>query len=83
MTTIASLIRRTNAFGRTAKPQLAAFDADGALVVAYPVGTALDVAMASAAYHDSGNIDDLITLNRLEARDGNAESADFLRRYGL
>ncbi len=72
MTTIASaLIQKPRRIG--APPVgyrtdlLIAVDDEGLLLASYPDGTSLEVAMASAAYHDSGSSEDLQKLLALEA----------------
>lgn len=60
---------------------LAAYDDAGRLVASYPRGTELDVALASARHHDTGALEDLIEVLRLEARDGNIEAAGVVAEY--
>ena len=58
----------------------AAFDGDE-FVTTYPEGTALDVAIASATYENSKSSEDLRVLLMLEARDGNEDAAELMKRY--
>jgi hypothetical protein len=84
-TAIASILRRKTVFDRTPRTPMigfGAFDESGDLIASYPAGTSLDVALASAAYHDSGDWSDMVALLKLEARDGNADAANLLRKMG-
>ena len=70
-TAIASLLIAKPAFfttGRRVYKQgiLVAFDSQNQMITGYPAGTSLEVAQASAAYHDSGELADLQALLALE-----------------
>lgn len=83
-TLIASSFQLVGALGapkRVAGPLIAVDCGTGELVATYPMGTPLDTAVASAAYHDSGSREDMIGLLRLQARDGDEEAVSFFRRY--
>lgn len=60
---------------------LAAFDSENRLTAQYPRDTKLDVALASAKYEDTGAHEDLVSLLKLEARDGNDDAAAVLARH--
>lgn len=84
MITIASLLKTKTVGLRTPKTRYApgfygAFDGDK-FIAAYPSDTPLDVALASAEYENNGSSEALRALLTLEARDGNEEAAEWLRK---
>jgi len=83
MIAIASILRRSHTGADRGKyiPGLYASFDDDSLVACYPRGTAVDVVLASVAYANSGDSEDLRALLALEARDGNEEAAAWLAKY--
>lgn len=87
MTTIASALIRKGSLdpakaGQYIQGRLVAVGEDGEVIASFPPGTPLDVALASAKHRDSGAVEDLVSLLKLEARDGNSDAAAVLKRYG-
>lgn len=54
---------------------------DGQEIARYPQGTAMDVAQASVDHHNDPTLENLNALLTLEARDGNEDAANLLKRH--